>query len=65
MQGLEAVAQRWKETKKETVAWVFSCEFREIFKNTIFYRVPLVAVSEGFSRFQNFLSFMGKCVTKK
>ena len=29
--------------KKETLAQVFSCEFCEISKNTIFYRRPLVA----------------------
>ena len=29
--------------KKETLAQVFSCEFCEIFKNTFFYRTPLVA----------------------
>ena len=31
--------------KKETLAHVFSCEFCEIFKNTYFYRTPLVAAS--------------------
>ena len=31
--------------KKETLAWVFSCEFCEIFKNTSFHRTPLVAAS--------------------
>ena len=31
--------------KKETLAEVFSCEFREIFKNFLSYRKPLVAVS--------------------
>ena len=34
--------------KKETLAQVFSCEFCEIFKNTYFYRAPLVAASEDF-----------------
>ena len=29
--------------KKESLAQVFSCEFSEIFKNTFFYRTPLVA----------------------
>ena len=29
--------------KKETLAQVFSCEFCEIFRNTYFYRTPLVA----------------------
>ena len=32
--------------KKETLAQVFSCEFREIFKNTYFDRTTLVAASE-------------------
>ena len=27
--------------KKETLAQVFSCEFREISKNILFYRTPL------------------------
>ena len=31
--------------KKETLAQVFSCEFCEIFKNTIFYRIHPVAAS--------------------
>ena len=31
---------------KETLGEVFSCEFCEIFKNTFFYRTPLVAASE-------------------
>ena len=31
--------------KNETLAQVFSCEFCKISKNTIFYRVPLVAAS--------------------
>ena len=31
--------------KKETLAQAFSCEFCEIFKNTFFYRTPLVAAS--------------------
>ena len=29
--------------KKETLAQLFSCDFCEISKNTIFYRTPLVA----------------------
>ena len=32
--------------KKETLAQMFSCEFYEIFKNTFFYRTPLVAASK-------------------
>ena len=31
--------------KKENLARVFSCEFCEIFKNTLFHRTPLVAAS--------------------
>ena len=31
--------------KKETLAQIYSCEFCEIFENTIFYRTPLVAAS--------------------
>ena len=31
--------------KKETLAQTFSCEFGEIFKNTFFYRTPLVDAS--------------------
>ena len=27
---------------------VFSCEIRDIFKKTFFYRAPLVAASDGF-----------------
>ena len=34
-----------KFIKKETLTHVFSCEFCEIFKNTYFYRTPLVATS--------------------
>ena len=31
--------------KKETLTQVFSCEFWKIFKNTFFYRTPLVDAS--------------------
>ena len=31
--------------KKETLAQLFSCEFCEIYKNTFYYRTPLVAAS--------------------
>ena len=31
--------------KKETLVQVFSCDFCEIFKNTFFYRTPLVAAT--------------------
>ena len=33
--------------KKETLAQVSSCEFCKIFKNTFYYRTPLVAASGG------------------
>ena len=36
--------------KKEALGQVFSCEFCEIFKNSFFYRTPLVAAS-GFKVF--------------
>ena len=39
--------------KKETRAQVFSSEFCEIFKNTYFYRTPLVAASEMLLNFVN------------
>ena len=48
--------------KKETLAQVFSCEFREISKNTFFYRTPLVATSEHrgtlFTKFSRFCVIM-------
>ena len=31
--------------KKETLAQLFFCEFCEIYKNTFYYRTPLVAAS--------------------
>ena len=34
-----------RRKKKETLEQVFSCEFREISKNTFSYRAPLVAAS--------------------
>ena len=37
--------------KKETLAQVFSCEFREIFKNTYFYRILPVAASVEINTF--------------
>ena len=33
--------------KKETLKQVFSCDFCEIFKNTFWYRIPLVATSDS------------------
>ena len=41
--------------KKEALAQVFSCEFCEIFKNTYFYRTPLVAASDHFHKTDNYL----------
>ena len=38
-------AQACNFIKKETLAQVFSCKFREISKNTFYYRTPLVAAS--------------------
>ena len=38
--------------KKETLAQVFSCEFYEISKNTVFYRTPQVTASEVYQVFQ-------------
>ena len=32
--------------KKETLAQAFSCEFCEMFKNTLFYRAPPVVASK-------------------
>ena len=45
----QTLANHWLEAsnfiKKETLAQVFSCEFYEIYKNTFYYRTPLVAAS--------------------
>ena len=41
----ESTCQSLLFIKLETLAQVFSCEFRKIFKNTFFYRTPLVAAS--------------------
>ena len=37
--------EAYKFIKKETLAQVFSCKFREISKNTFFHKTPLVAAS--------------------
>ena len=34
----------WNFIKTEALTQVFSCEFCKIFKNTLLYRIPLVAV---------------------
>ena len=36
----------WNFIKKGALAQVFSCEFCKIFKNTFFYKTPLVAASD-------------------
>ena len=38
---------------KETLAQMFSCEFYEISKNTLYYKIPLMAASV-FQNFENF-----------
>ena len=46
--------------KKETLVQVLSCEIYEKFKNTFFYRTPLVAASEaiadGKNQFHKFIN---------
>ena len=42
---LQAKAKACNFMKKETLAQLFSCEFWDIFKNTILYRTPPVATS--------------------
>ena len=37
--------EAFKFNKKETPAPVFSCKFCKTFKNTVYYRTPLVAAS--------------------
>ena len=37
----------WNFIKKGILAQVFSCEFYKIFKNTFFYRTPLVTPSDN------------------
>ena len=36
---------------------MFSCEFGEIFKNTFYYRTPLVAASLGKTKFSGMLDY--------
>ena len=48
--------------KKETLTQVFSCEFCESFKNTFFYRTPLVDASELYRLLQTWLTIVGKCL---
>ena len=50
--------------KKEARAQVFSCKSYKIFKNSLFYRTPSVAVS-GYRRFKSHgadLSLLNFCV---
>ena len=37
-----------ENTSKETPTQEFSCELYKIFKNTTFYRTPLVAASKSY-----------------
>ena len=48
--------------KKETLAQVFSCEFCEIYKNTFYYRTPLVAASGVLINFAILEPFSNKVV---
>ena len=43
--------------KRETLAEVFSCEFREISKNTFFHRTPQV-VASGFIREYSYVRYI-------
>ena len=52
--------------KKEALAWVFSCEFCKNFKNTYYYRTPLVAASETNQLFSTKITkFMNDLFPKK
>ena len=52
--------------KKEALAWVFSCEFCKNFKNTYYYRTPLVAASETNQVFSTKITkFMNDLFPKK
>ena len=46
--------------KKETLTQVFSCEFYEIYKNTFYYRTPLVAASGALINFAILEPFSNK-----
>ena len=51
--------------EKETPTQVFSCEFSETFKNTFFYRTPLLAASDA-SFLEDFAYVLnGFCVCTK
>ena len=39
--------------QKETATQVFSCEYYEIFKNTLFYRTPPMAASGAYEKSHN------------
>ena len=41
----KSISESCNFIKKETLAQVFSCEFCEIFKNTFYYRTPLIVAS--------------------
>ena len=46
--------------KKETLAQVFSCEFCKIYKNTFYYRTPLVVASSVLINFAILEPFSNK-----
>ena len=48
------LCQSLKLIKRETLAQVFSCEFREILKNIFIYRTPQ---DDCFWRYENFFGF--------
>ena len=45
---------------KKTLAHLFSCEFCEIYKNTFYYRTPLVAASSVLTNFAILEPFSNK-----
>ena len=52
--------------KKDNLTQLFSCEFYEIFKNTYFYRTPMVAVSESIStHFKSLVSLYISAINMK
>ena len=46
--------------RKKTLAQVFSCEFCEIYKNTFYYRTPLMAASGVLINFEILEPFSNK-----
>ena len=49
-------------SRKKTLAQVFSCEICEIYKNTFYYRTPLVAASDILINFAILEPFSNKVV---